>query len=50
MFRPLRESSLLAATVLYPLAVRCDMVIFPVYVRKIEIAGNYDIMCVYLVS
>ena len=30
--------------------VRCDMVIFPVYVRKIEIAGNYDIMCVYLVS
>ena len=26
--------------------VRCDMVIFPVYVRKVEITGNYDIMCV----
>ena len=38
-----RESSLLATTVLYPLL--CYMVTFPVYVRKVEMAGNYDIMC-----
>ena len=26
------------------------MVIFPINVRKVEIASNYDFMCVYLVS
>ena len=30
--------------------VRCDMVMFPVYVKKVEIASIYNIMCVYLLS
>ena len=41
MFLYERESSLLAATVLYPLLG---------VTWKTEIAGNYNIMCVYLVS
>ena len=42
-----RESSLFAATVLY--TVRCNMVIFPIVVRKVEIANNYVCLSYFII-